>query len=234
MNSQTQVFISYASRDEGIALEFRMLLGEAGIVAFCAKNDLKAGDDWQESIRKSLKECSEIIFLVAPESVQSDWVLFELGAAWILGKRITPILLHGTLDLLPDALKRFHCVSVQTAGGWQALIAEIAQRHNNGGMESKSERATVQPTQEAQYEPNEAGTAILLFFAKDDRDPYQDSAVRHLREEGFSQLVVDDAMSDLSKYGFISCSKSKPSQPFPVCRLLEKGRKYLLSRNLGS
>jgi hypothetical protein len=126
---QTQVFISYASRDEGIALEFTMLLERAGVVTFCAKNDLKAGDDWQESIRRALKDCSEIVFLVAPESVQSDWVLMELGAAWVLDKRITPILLYGTPDVLPDAVKRFQCVSVQSAGGWNTVIQHIVVRH---------------------------------------------------------------------------------------------------------
>jgi hypothetical protein len=128
MNSPIQVFISYASRDEGTALEFRKRLQKANILSFCAANDLKAGDDWQESIRNAITQCSEIILLVDPESVQSDWVLLEVGAGWALGKRITPILIRGSVDLLPDALKRLHCVSVRTNRDWANLIPQIVER----------------------------------------------------------------------------------------------------------
>lgn len=124
-----KVFLSFAQRDVGIALEFKMLLEDAGVSTFCAREDIHAGDEWSDSLRNALAACSEVVCLVAPESVGSDWVLMELGAAWVLRKRITPILLHGAMDQVPDAIRRFQCVSVESAGGWRALIKQIASRH---------------------------------------------------------------------------------------------------------
>ena len=127
--AKPKVFLSYASRDGGMALEFAMLLEQRGIPAFCALDTIKPGDDWNEHLRQALIDCDELILLVSPESVDSDWVLMEVGAAWVLRKRITPILLFGSPADLPSNLQRMQYATLTSVGSWEGLLKQIYARH---------------------------------------------------------------------------------------------------------
>jgi hypothetical protein len=138
MMSKPKIFISYSSRDAGMALEWVMVLRERGVNAFCAYEHINPGDDWNEKIREALIECDELILLCSPEAAESDWVLMEIGAAWALGKRITPILLYGTVEQLPDHLRRIQFANIGSVRGLTDLIDQICARHSQQATQSNT------------------------------------------------------------------------------------------------
>ena len=106
-----RVFISHATEDEKKAAVIRKALLKAGIEAFMFEGEIPAGEEFARKIRDELQRCSEFCLLWTNNSQQSQWVLFETGGAYALGRRITPIL-DGDLqaDSLPQALQVYHCL----------------------------------------------------------------------------------------------------------------------------
>ncbi len=62
------------------------------------EKDIKGGDDILETIKEGIDTCHEAIVLVSPASVNSHWVVFEIGAAYGQHKRVTPVLNHVSAD----------------------------------------------------------------------------------------------------------------------------------------
>jgi hypothetical protein len=53
----------------------------------------------------------------------------EVGAAWVLKKRITPILLFGSPADLPSNLQRIQYATLTSVGSWDGLLEQIYARH---------------------------------------------------------------------------------------------------------
>jgi hypothetical protein len=86
------VFLSYASADSKEASQLYDSIVSAGGTAFLSEKALKAGDDFEETIRTALHASGELWLLLSPNSLRSEWVISEWGAAWALRKPIIPIL----------------------------------------------------------------------------------------------------------------------------------------------
>ena len=82
----------------------------AGGKVFLAAKSLKPGDDFAEEIRKALLKSKELWLLVSPNSLRSDWVITEWGAAWALNKKTVPIIHRCRPEDLPDRIRRLHCI----------------------------------------------------------------------------------------------------------------------------
>jgi len=89
---QYDVFLSYSSKDESDALLIRKKFDEEGIKSFFASDDLKVGDIWPNKIRNALINSMEFCILYTQNSANSSWVKKESIAAWVLIKKIVPIL----------------------------------------------------------------------------------------------------------------------------------------------
>jgi TIR domain-containing protein len=63
-----------------------------GVETFLDENDIQGGDRIAERVRTEMTRCDEVVILFSTASQQSDWVKAELGAAWVLGKRIVILL----------------------------------------------------------------------------------------------------------------------------------------------
>jgi hypothetical protein len=109
-----QVFISHATADKWIATMLTNVFEEVGAAVFRDDRDINGGDDIPDSIRTELKRSQEVVVLLTPQSVNRQWVLLEVGAAWGWRKhvRITPIMCHVELDPLPDMLKSKKAISI--------------------------------------------------------------------------------------------------------------------------
>ncbi|MEO6724476.1 MAG: toll/interleukin-1 receptor domain-containing protein [Blastocatellia bacterium] len=104
------VFVSYSSLDEKEADILHQEILAAGGKAFLSSKNLKPGDDFVEEIRIRLQSSRELWLLVTPNSLKSEWVLTEWGAAWMSRKKIVP-LLHGCRPAdLPDRLNKIQCI----------------------------------------------------------------------------------------------------------------------------
>lgn len=103
------LFLSYQSTQGVQAQQIRDRAEQMGLKAYLAPKELKGGDDFAEEIRQALRRSREVCLLMTPQALESRWVTTEWGAAWILGKRITPLLLRCDVKDLPDRLGRLEC-----------------------------------------------------------------------------------------------------------------------------
>lgn len=108
---QWDVFLSFSSRDRREAETIARVASEGhGVTVFLSAKDLEPGDTWQEEVRKALLLSREVCVLITPNSLQSEWVTTEWGAAWALGKTITPMVLRCDIPQLPDRLRALEAV----------------------------------------------------------------------------------------------------------------------------
>jgi hydroxymethylpyrimidine pyrophosphatase-like HAD family hydrolase len=104
MEITMDIFISYSTLDQEHAQEIASKLKEQNISCFLAPKEIHGGEPFKERIREALLTAQEIFVLITPNSLKSEWVITEWGAAWALGKHIVPILLRCAPESLPNRL----------------------------------------------------------------------------------------------------------------------------------
>ena len=110
--NRSDVFLSYASQDHEEAEQLQKAIEKAGGTVFLAKKSLEPGEDFAERIRAALYSCRELWLLVSPSSLNSQWVITEWGAAWVLKKPTVPILHRCKPQDLPARLSQLQCVDM--------------------------------------------------------------------------------------------------------------------------
>ena len=101
--SQLKVFLSHSHKDSYTAKRLFDELEGAGTDVFLPiveENEAEA-TPFEDTI-EAIKTSEAIIVLITPASVNSPWLMFEIGAAWSLGKRIIPIVSGMSIE---DALQ---------------------------------------------------------------------------------------------------------------------------------
>lgn len=101
-----KVFISHSSTDKWIARQIASELEAREIDAFLDEKDIQTGDSIEDAVGEHLAQCDELLMLLSPASLDSPWVLIEIGGAKALGKRLVPILHHVGPNELPTPLAR--------------------------------------------------------------------------------------------------------------------------------
>ena len=101
-----KVFISHSSRDKWAAKRISDDLNGLGVETFLDEKNIETGETIDESIGLHLKECDECLILLSPSSLNSPWVLIEIGGAKALGKRLVPILLHIGVNDMPNPISK--------------------------------------------------------------------------------------------------------------------------------
>ena len=119
------IFLSHSARDLEHAKWLNRMASKKGLKMYVAARELSGGDEFIEEIRHALLGSSELCVLITPQSLKSSWVFTEWGAAWALGKRITPILLQCSADQLPDRLKIRESVDFHKIGKY---LGDVAKR----------------------------------------------------------------------------------------------------------
>ena len=105
-NLMTQVFISYSERDREAMEKIRNSLRRESLTVWTNTTDIQTGEDFQSAIDRGIEQTDNLVYLVSPDSVQSEYVRKELDYALSLHKRIIPILVRETPpDSLPNALQ---------------------------------------------------------------------------------------------------------------------------------
>src|SRR2546427_453380 len=112
-NRARRVFLSYTQSDAGQAEQLRRLLDARGDSTVFTVDSLSASAGWQGQVREALRECDVFVLLVSPAALASPWVLYELGAAWSLGKPVIPVLTDRSVaPKLPVSLERTQFVNI--------------------------------------------------------------------------------------------------------------------------
>ena len=119
------LFVSYSHDDQARADKIEAEAKARGLNVFVSLAALESGVDQEQAIREALFQSAEVCLLATPNSLISDWVTCEYGAAWFMYKRITS-LLHGiTGAQLPQRLQRYVWREFDERG---AYLDEVAKR----------------------------------------------------------------------------------------------------------
>ncbi|MDZ7362028.1 MAG: toll/interleukin-1 receptor domain-containing protein [candidate division KSB1 bacterium] len=109
-----RVFLSYAAADGAYAHQLHHILSQRLNLQIFTDRALSAGEDWKSKLKAELAQCDIFVVLLSPNSVQSAWVLQELGAAWMLEKPILPVVTHPqVLNKIPVELSNVHLIEVK-------------------------------------------------------------------------------------------------------------------------
>lgn len=152
-------FISHSSEDELAAAALVRLLEASfevdSLKIRCTSVDgykVRISDKTSERLKNEISEASAVIGLLSPSSLQSSWVLFELGAAWGLGKATFSLLCLGASpEDLPGPLKEQHACNAMSANELHQLIDDIAsltslRRKENSALISRAVQEVVKET----------------------------------------------------------------------------------------
>jgi hypothetical protein len=140
--SGISVFISHNSRDEKLASMLigliRSALNLSSEAIRCTSVEgflLPAGMPIAEQLRKEVLESKAFIALLTPSSVESAYVLFELGARWGSGKPMIPLLANGEPgQLMKGPLSVISALRCDRTAQLQQFVQELA-RHLESNME---------------------------------------------------------------------------------------------------
>lgn len=127
------VFISHSSRDEDIARAMLELLHNACNIPLkqmrCTSVDgarLEVGATVDEQVRAEVNAARLFIGLITPDSIQSNYVLFEIGARWGAGKKLAPLLAAGAgRELLKPPLSVLNALDCSVAGQMHQLVTDV-------------------------------------------------------------------------------------------------------------
>jgi hypothetical protein len=89
---QYDFFISHSGEDKHIAEELVRCINEKGKTCYMAALELKPGDKWADEIRDAIERSRGLLLLITPRSINKPWILIETGSAWLLRKKIVPVL----------------------------------------------------------------------------------------------------------------------------------------------
>jgi hypothetical protein len=104
---KTRVFISYAREDLSFAATLCERLRANGFEAFIDQDDIVKGEAWKLRLQDSIIGSDAVVFVLSPDSIDSDTCTWEAEEAERHGKRIFPVILRPVPDdRTPDILRR--------------------------------------------------------------------------------------------------------------------------------
>jgi hypothetical protein len=111
-----KLFVSYARVDKPLCKQIVDRL--SGVHDVWYDQRLYAGQDWWEEIQNRLRWCEGFIYLLSPESVNSEYCQREYNIAAQAAKHIFPVLIQ-TRTEIPESLK--HIQYADLSGGMEDL-----------------------------------------------------------------------------------------------------------------
>jgi hypothetical protein len=100
-----KVFISSSYKDLDLARDLAKRLEETGVKVSSTEKSGESGGRLSKQVTKDLSNADEVVIILSDESVDSPWLMFELGAASSLRKRVTPIIVGVESNRLPSLIK---------------------------------------------------------------------------------------------------------------------------------
>lgn len=125
------VFISYAAKNQEQAKRIYRELSKKGLKCFMAEKTIETGVQFTNEIKEALLKSRELCFLFTPESKKSMWILAELGAAWVLDRRIVPITHRLDIGDLADLPGMFASYQGKDFSDLNTYVNEVKKRRNS-------------------------------------------------------------------------------------------------------
>jgi hypothetical protein len=95
--------------------------------AFLDEKDIEGGDSIPGSIRKNIRKCNEFLVLLSRNSKDRPWVLIEIGAAWVLGKRIIAIINNVAPHEMPEVIAPHKAIDLNNFNGYVDQLIKRAE-----------------------------------------------------------------------------------------------------------
>ena len=135
INKHYTTFLSYSHQDAIWVSQFVQSLKEFGPMFWSESDKILPGELWEETIKTSLRESTIFIVILSPNSITSNSVFFELGAAIADKKHIVPILISD-IDArnLPYFLSKFPLFKEASPSKAGKLVAEVLQNMKSEGI----------------------------------------------------------------------------------------------------
>lgn len=112
-NLMTQVFLSYSERERPVMEKIARNLMREGFTVWTNKTDIKTGEDFQTMIDRGVEEADNIVFLMSPASLASEYCGKELIHARLHNKRLIPLLIAPTdLEQVPPELRAIQFIDM--------------------------------------------------------------------------------------------------------------------------
>ena len=134
-NHSSEVFISYARKDEGFVRRLASDLRKHHIKAWVDVFEIEAGQSWARQIGKALDACKSMVLVLSSNAVDSENVEDEWNYYLDQGKPIVPILKESCH--IPYRLYKLHYIDFVQADYEDALVQLVA-----------SLRTTIKPDQD--------------------------------------------------------------------------------------
>src|SRR5690242_16912322 len=121
------IFLSHSSTDELKAVALKQWLLNNGwddvFLDLDPERGLKAGERWQEALRRAADRCEAVVFIISPAWAKSKWCLTEFLLAKSLHKLIFGVVVKETaLSELPTELtSEFQLTNLVGQGSTEAI-----------------------------------------------------------------------------------------------------------------
>jgi len=113
-----KVFISSSVEDLDLARDLATRLESAGIAVNSLEKNSAAGEDISIRIPRDLSQADEIFVIVTNESVHNSNLMFEMGAASSLKKRVTPVIVGLKPEEVPSLIKNMPHIKYPDLGDY--------------------------------------------------------------------------------------------------------------------
>lgn len=162
----SHIFISYSRKDLAIAEKIIDALAKDDLEPWIDRKSIPKGETFEREIQQGIEKAEIFLFLVSPDSVQSDWCNKEIAHAFKNGKRILPIVIRDT------DRKTIH--SEISRRNW--ILCRDGQDDFNKAIEE------IDGTIHADYEWLKFHTNLQLKSLEWERNDCEDSFLLHGRE----------------------------------------------------
>ncbi|QZZ23279.1 TIR domain-containing protein [Leptothermofonsia sichuanensis E412] len=112
-NLMTQVFLAHAEQDSTTADQVRRSLMRDGLTVWTSQTDIQTGTAFQEAIQRGIEEADNVVYLLSPAALQSQYCQFEIDYALALNKRIIPVLVKDIDPIqVPERLRELQYIDL--------------------------------------------------------------------------------------------------------------------------
>jgi len=250
--SVVSVFISHSSKDKSVASALidllRSAVGLSEKEMRCSSVDgyrFEVGAETDAQLKKEVKGSKVFIGLITPASIQSAYVLFELGARWGADLHLAPLLACGAnSDFLKGPLRGLNALNATSEAEMHQLIHDVALRldrtHANAAVYGKALQIFITAVsrggdqQESMATPHASRSSAIPKQIMEDIlramvRGEEMTAERFSRMSGQSIVRSQHYLSTLESEGFLE-EHFRDSGAF--FDLTDKGRAYVVANDL--
>src|ERR1700693_4086005 len=120
-----KVFISSTVKDIDLARDLARRLEEAGLDVYSPDKVASGSEVVFGKITKALSHADDVFAIITDNSVDNPNLMYEMGAASSLRKRVTPVIVGLEPSNLPSLIKNMNYVKYPDLGSY---IAELEKR----------------------------------------------------------------------------------------------------------